>query len=423
MLKREAAFETIGERRLFDRVLIEHYRHRENGLEVLLSPKNCGVAALQIWYRVGSAHEDPRCTGLAHFFEHMMFRGTKRHGLGEYDRILEELGVNGGTNAFTWKDYTAYIQEFPAEALPTVLAMEADRMEGLDLNAENIREEIGAVRDEKQRSLSDPDSCRFDAFFEKAFPGQGSCWPVLGYEKHIRSYTVEDLKNFYRKNYSPDNALLVICGDFSTASVLEAVQRYFGNKTRGRPLPSVRRRLVPGHHEMRQDIALSRLEFNFALGTGSLWHWDFVARLLAGGEASILEKNLVQKEWLLSVSFWLCRAFEEGSFLHFSLTLSEGKNPREVKENFFSILSCPEEHVTESLMRAIAVEMDADHYGQIGRMDDRATLLGENWIYDPDFSGLLDREKKLREFSRDAAVEMIRKLGAADCFELEALPR
>ena len=162
------SFELIHKDKLFDSLDVEHYRSSKNGLEVILSPHDEGsVLALQLWYRVGSANEDPKATGLAHFFEHMMFRGTENNALGEFDRQMEELGTPWGTNAFTWKDYTAYVVDIPSQGLDKALELEADRMQFLDLRDQNIHEERGAVLDEKHRSLNEFSSQRFDAFFEK----------------------------------------------------------------------------------------------------------------------------------------------------------------------------------------------------------------------------------------------------------------
>jgi len=424
-------FKCLKEHRLFSDLLLQHYRHEHNGLEVVISPNSeSDVLALQIWYQVGSANEDPEATGLAHFFEHMMFRGTKKNGLGEFDRQMEELGTPWGTNAFTWKDYTAYVVDIPSAGLEKALELEADRMVNLDLTESNIHEERGAVLDEKHRSLNDYSSQRFDALFEKAFEGGSSAWPVLGYEEHIRDYHPELLQNYYKKHYAPNNALIVLCGNVIADEVLPLIEKYFGEIPASNiKRTQVQRRLVPGKHRLKQPISLPRLALNYALDAEieNPWLWDLVGLILSGNEASLFEKELVIPGKVLSNSYWLCesaRVKDSDSFIHFSFTLMEGVLAEDVISLCHTLFANSEEWMTEEMLQAALISARCQFYSSFSKFDDRASLLGETWIYEgKTLDSLQEQEQFYNKVTVEEVVVKIKSLTDCPSFVLETYPK
>lgn len=420
-------FDCLGKENLFEDLSLEHYRHQDNGLEVVISPSDeSDVIALQIWYRVGSAHEDSHQTGMAHFFEHMMFRGTEKNGLGEFDRKMEELGTPWGTNAFTWKDYTAYVVDIPCGALDEALELEADRMQNLDLTESNIHEERGAVLDEKHRSLNDFNSQRFDAFFEKGFADSSSSWPVLGYEEHIKSYDAASLQKYYKKHYAPDNALIAICGKVDVGDALALVHKHFSSITAsGQLRPPLARQLKPGQMSISQPISLSRLAINYAFDASEdPWLWDLVGLILSGTEASLFEQEFVIPAKALSSSYWFCEGPKgEGSqsFIQFSFTLMDGVHGNEITERCRELFDQIDKWLDVSKLEVALVSARCNYYTALAKLDDRASLFGETWIYSKSMSDLKKQEKFYNSVTCDQLVTCIKSLNNKPCFVMEVV--
>ena len=199
-----------------------------NGMEVVVIPDHrAPVVTHMVWYRVGSADEVSGKSGLAHFLEHLMFKGTTKHPFGEFDHLVD---INGGEgNAFTTRDYTAYFQRIAAERLPLVMELEADRMQNLVLTDANVLPELDVVREERRmRTDSDPAALlgeQIDAAMYTAHP-YGK--PVIGWMSEVAKLTRDDAVAFYKAHYTPANAILVVAGDATPEQVKSLAERYYG---------------------------------------------------------------------------------------------------------------------------------------------------------------------------------------------------
>jgi zinc protease len=204
-------------------------RHRlQNGLEVLLLRDAAApVVAYQTWYRVGSRHEMPGRTGLAHLFEHLMFNQTEHLAAGEFDRRMEAVG--GETNAATWVDWTFYKDNLPAAQLELAVTLEADRMHCLTLTERQVESEREVVASERRlRVEDDVDGFLSEELFRRAFTRHPYHWPTIGWMEDIMAITPADCVAFYRAYYAPNNATLVICGDIDPARTLALVDAAYG---------------------------------------------------------------------------------------------------------------------------------------------------------------------------------------------------
>ncbi len=199
----------------------------DNGLRVLVQddPRN-PIVAVQVFYRVGSRNERPGATGLAHFLEHMMFKGTPTYGRGQIARLIEENG--GRDNAYTTKDVTGYYTNIAADKLDLVLRIEADRMRHLLLDAAEIDSERKVVTEERRmRSEDDPDGLVYEAMSSLAFKAHPYRWPIIGWMSDIARINRAELRAFYDTYYQPNNAILVIAGDVRVPAALAMVRRHF----------------------------------------------------------------------------------------------------------------------------------------------------------------------------------------------------
>ncbi|MCS6946352.1 MAG: insulinase family protein, partial [Steroidobacteraceae bacterium] len=226
-----------------------------NGLKVLVWPDHdIPNVALYNWVRVGSRNEVPGITGLAHFFEHMMFNGTRTRAPGEFDRLMEARG--GSNNAFTSEDITVYQDWFPRGALDLVLDLEADRLANLSFDPQVIESERGVVYSE--RRLNYEDNHRGYLWLEvqaAAFAAHPYGNPTIGWPSDIQGWRIDDLQSFYRTYYAPNNCTVVVVGDVQPQQLFELARKYLEPIPRQAPPPAVRTREPEQNGERRVSVS------------------------------------------------------------------------------------------------------------------------------------------------------------------------
>lgn len=205
----------------------------ENGLQiVVVENPRVPVITHMIWYRVGAADEPPGQSGIAHFLEHLLFKGQKHEKLGslepgEFSRIIRSLG--GNDNAFTSQDYTAYFQSIASQHLETVMTMEASRMQGLNVPEEEVSSENKVIQEErKQRTDNNPEALLGEQLREVLFANHPYAIPVIGWEHEIKALSRDQIMSFYNKYYAPNNAILVVSGDVKAEDVFDTAKRTYG---------------------------------------------------------------------------------------------------------------------------------------------------------------------------------------------------
>jgi zinc protease len=199
-----------------------------NGLQVLvIQDHRTPVVTQMVWYKVGSADETPGKSGLAHFLEHLMFKGTSKHPVGEFSQTV--LKVGGDENAFTSVDYTGYYQRVPRDQLPKMMEFEADRMTGLILKDENVLPERDVVLEEYNMRVANNPEARLDEQIMAAlYLNHPYGRPVIGWHQEIEKLGREDALAFYKRFYAPNNATLVIAGDVDVNEVRPLAEQTFG---------------------------------------------------------------------------------------------------------------------------------------------------------------------------------------------------
>lgn len=199
-----------------------------NGMQVVVVPiPRAPVVVNMLWYRVGAMDEPPARSGLAHFLEHLMFKGTDTLASGEFSAIVSRNG--GQENAFTSQDYTGYFQTIARDRLETLLRLEADRMRNLRLTDDEIETERKVVLEERRSRIDNDPGARLSEQAQAAlYRNHPYGIPIIGWEHEIRALTHEDVRSFYRQWYAPNNVALVLAGDVTVAQVRPMVERYFG---------------------------------------------------------------------------------------------------------------------------------------------------------------------------------------------------
>ena len=200
----------------------------DNGLEiVVIEDRRAPVVVHMLWYKVGSADEPAGKSGIAHFLEHLMFKGTENLESGEFSRTVSANG--GQDNAFTSYDYTGYFQRVAADRLELMMEMEADRMVNLRINEEDVRTERGVVLEERnQRTDSDPGAIFGEQRRAAQFLNHRYGVPIIGWRQEIESLTREDFLAFYKEHYAPNNAVLVVAGDVEPQEVKALAEKHYG---------------------------------------------------------------------------------------------------------------------------------------------------------------------------------------------------
>jgi zinc protease len=275
----------------------------KNGLKVIiLEEPKAPVATFQVWYRVGAKDEPAGKSGLSHLLEHMMFKGTAKYGPSVLSKIVQK---NGGTdNAYTTKDHTVYFELFSSDRITIALDLEADRMQNLTLDDDEVISERNVVMEERRlRYEDDPQSSLFEEVVAAAFKVHPYQRPVIGWMSDLRSIERDDLYNYYRNNYSPNNAVIVIVGDVNAEKMIGDVRKTFED------IPPItkqtsRASLEPEQKGERRIFLKREAELPFILSayhTPSFPHEDSFALevlsyILSGGKSARLYQSLVYEQ-------------------------------------------------------------------------------------------------------------------------------
>ncbi|HHO59586.1 MAG TPA: insulinase family protein [Thiotrichales bacterium] len=276
-----------------------------NGLKVLVVENHrAPVVVSQVWYKVGSSYEHDGITGLSHVLEHMMFKGTPDHPAGEFSEII---AANGGReNAFTGQDYTAYFQRIANDRLELCLQLEADRMRNLLLDEDEFLKEIEVIKEERRLRTDDkPTALTFERFNAVAFTNSPYRQPIIGWMEDLDNLNIEDVRQWYKTWYAPNNATLVIAGDVDAGDVFHLAKKYFGSLPTAE-IPALKPRREAKQYgtqrltvEVPAKIPYLVMGYKVPVLMNAEEKWEVyalevLAGLLDGGNSARLSKNLVR---------------------------------------------------------------------------------------------------------------------------------
>src|SRR5574341_199534 len=271
-----------------------------NGLKILtLEDHTLPICTYFTFFKVGSRNERPGITGISHLFEHMMFNGTKRYGPKEFDRILESNG--GLSNAYTTNDFTAYFENFPSDKLELIVDLDADRLENLLLNEENLSSERKVVKEERRLRTDNTNEGKLEEeLYASAFQAHPYHWPVVGWMADLDAITREDCVNYFKTYYSVGNATIIIVGDVNTSEALKLIEKYYGHLKPGPEIPKVvsdepeqkGERRVQYHKEAQLPSFMAGFHVP-NVQNEDIYPLDVLQIILTEGESSRLYKTLV----------------------------------------------------------------------------------------------------------------------------------
>ena len=277
----------------------------ENGLRVLiLEDHRSPIISFQVWYRVGARNEARGATGIAHFLEHLMFKGTPTVGPREFARIVEQNG--GRNNAFTTHDVTSYFVNIAADKLDLVARLDADRMRNLLLDPREINSEREVIIEERRtRTEDDPGGFLGEEVSSIAFKAHPYGVPVIGWAEDIKRITPEEIRAFYKAYYTPNNALVVLVGDVNAREALATIRKHFGPIARG-PEPPAMTAVEPPQNGERRVTVLKEAQLPIVYvgyhvpnqQSNDAPALEMLSAILSGGRASRLYKRLVYERQL-----------------------------------------------------------------------------------------------------------------------------
>ncbi len=371
-----------------------------NGLRLIISQDHLApVVAVNIWYNVGSKHEVPGKTGFAHLFEHVMFQGSKHVGKAEHIALVQAAG--GTVNGTTWLDRTNYFETMPSHQLELALWLEADRMATLldALSQENLDNQRDVVKNEKRSSYDNrPYGDWFHKIQEHVFPESHPYHhPTIGSMDDLDAASLEDVREFFRTYYVPNNAVLSVVGDVDPAQARRMVERLFGEIPAKGGIPGIANAALGPSigaetREVVEDrVPLPRLYFGFrtpTLGEKRFDSLEIASQILAGGKGSRLYRRLVRDERIAQdVAFFTLGLKDGGSVAAGQATVRPGVETNVLEAAFEEELDrLGREPVTaDELARARAL-IETYELEALQRVDERADRLAmyATLLDDPD---------------------------------------
>jgi predicted Zn-dependent peptidase len=361
-----------------------------NGLRLIVSEDHLApVAAVNLWYNVGSKHEEPGKTGFAHLFEHVMFQGSANVGKTEHMALIQAAG--GTMNGTTWLDRTNYFETMPAHQVDLALWLEADRMGTLleALSQENLDNQREVVKNEKRWSY---DNRPYGSWTEKMLaalfpPEHPYHHPTIGSMEDLDRASLEDVQSFFRLHYAPNNAVLSVVGDIEPEHVRAAVEKYFGAIPANPSLPAPLREMsLPASlgREIREvvpdRVPLPRIYWGFrgpVFGDPRLDALDLAGQILAGGKGSRLHRRLVRTERLAQdVALFSMGLVGGGSITVGWATARPGVDLARLETVFWEELErIGRETVSDDELERAKALTEADELGALQRVDEKADRL------------------------------------------------
>ena len=372
----------------------------DNGLHVILHEDNTTpIVAISIMYHVGSKNEDPERTGMAHFFEHLLFEGSENIARGEFDDYIESSG--GSNNAYTSNDKTYYHEVLPSNQLELGLWLESERMLHAKIEPIGIETQREVVKEEKrQRVDNQPYGTMIEEMMKRAYLEHPYKWTVIGSMEHIDSASEKDFMDFYETFYVPNNAVLSIAGDIKIDETKNLVNKYFSTIPKGNreiPRPNI---TEPKKNKETRDTIFDNIQldaiihgFNIpAQGTKDFYAVDMLNKLLSDGKSSRLHKELVEEsQKCVYAGAFTFNLEDPGLTLAFAMANS-GENPKEI-ENIMDkeYNKVKSQLITDKELEKIQNQIESDFINSNSRMDGIAESLANYHLFYGD-ANLINKE-------------------------------
>jgi zinc protease len=390
----------------------------DNGLQILLWPdQNIPNVALHHWVRVGSRNEGVGSSGLAHFFEHMMFNGTTQHPQGEFDRLMESRGASN--NAYTAQDVTVYQNWFPSGALEQVFELESDRFANLQFIPEVVENERKVVYSERRLRVEDSNAALLEEQVQAtAFLAHPYRIPTIGWPSDIQSWSLSQLQHFYETWYAPNNRCLILAGAVDAAEAFALARRYF-EAAPPRDLPSTTVTREPEQRGERR-LVLERPGQNPLVQIA--WHaiaatdpeqpaLNLLQTILAGGDASRLHRSLVEEQELaVSIAGGWAEGFDPNVFSIYATLPTDGSTADFEAALDAQLARLLEHGVTDRELQRARNIAAIEFWRALSTIDGKARLLGEYAVMHGDHRLLFSAPDIYQQVTREQLTTVARRI-------------
>ncbi|HEX4915059.1 MAG TPA: pitrilysin family protein [Vicinamibacterales bacterium] len=365
-----------------------------NGMVVILhQDKSTPIVHVELWYHVGSKNEKPGRTGFAHFFEHMMFKGSRNVDPEQHTSIVASVG--GQANAYTNEDTTVFWQTIPAQYLPLVLWMEADRMASLRIDEQTFRNEREVVKEERRMRIENPPyGLLQELIIANAFEVHPYKHPVIGSMTDLNAATIDDVRDFYKTYYVPNNATLMVVGDFEVETVTNLVNQYFARIPKGAPVP----RDIPQEpkHTKEKRVNLEQpwplpavvvtyhVPYN---GHPDSYPMFVMSKTLSDGQTSRIYRKLVYETGLALTAFGSSSFLEQPGIFSAVALVNPGKSVEQVEKELIAQFDrLKTEGITERELQRAKNQFARDYIVSRLSIKEKASQLGHAEVIQKDMA-------------------------------------
>ncbi len=391
-------------------------RQLQNGLTVIVNRDRASrMAAVNLLYRVGARNERAECTGLAHLFEHLMFRGT--HEVPDFDTPVQM--ACGENNAFTNNDYTDFYITLPIDNIETAFWLESDRMTGLNLSAEAVQIEKRVVIEEfRQRYLNQPYGDQNMLLRDMVYKRHPYRWATIGLTPdHIEQASLEEIRHFYRRFYHPSNAILSVSADIDEQRIFELAEKWFGSiEDMAYPTPSIEaepEQREPRRCEVERDVPATTITIAFQMGdrlSHDFFLGDMTSDLLAGGDSARMYERLIKRKRLFaSVNAYISGDVDRGMFVFTGQLLPSTTEAQAEAAIWEEIADLQARNISEYELEKVKNKFEANTlFGELNVMNKAMNLGYYEMIGDLD---LINREVDIyRSLTADDVADFSRRI-------------
>lgn len=379
----------------------------KNGMKFLvMEDGSIPNANMYLFYKVGSRNEHPGITGLSHFFEHMMFNGAKKYGPKMFDRTMEFNG--GANNAYTTQNVTVYTNWFPVSAMETIFDLESDRIASLSIDPKMVESERGVVLSERSTGLENsPWRMLGEAVNAAAFQEHPYHWSVIGYESDIKNWTKEDLEEYFKTYYAPNNCVVVVSGNVKVAEVKRLAEKYLEPIPANKEPKAVHLLEPPQTGERRvtvqKEVATPYLMI--AYHTPETKHKDYYAldilsSVLSSGNTSRLYSALVDKKQLAtSVFTGYDETFDPNLFQFYAVTAKGVKETDLENAVYDEIEKVKKEGISTTELQKIKNQKLMEFYNKIETINGKANNVGTYELFFGDYKKMFNAPAEYEKVS------------------------
>jgi predicted Zn-dependent peptidase len=394
----------------------------ENGMKIIvLEDHSIPNANMYFFYKVGSRNEYPGITGISHFFEHMMFNGAKKYGPKEFDIVMEANG--GSNNAYTTQNLTVYTDWFPNHTMEVMFDLEADRIANLDFDSVMIESERGVILSERSTGLeNDPFEELWDAVQGAAFFAHPYRWPVMGYESDIKNWTKQDLENYFRTYYAPNNCVVVIVGDVKFDWVKTLAEKYFAPIPSG-PKPRDIHTVEPEQKGekrvfVKRDVPSPYLLFAYHVPQSNSEEYyaiDLLESILSSGRTSRFYKAIIDEKQLaidIGTAYW--NAFDPTVLWVYAIANQDVKADDLEKAILEELDKVMKEGVTENELQKVKNQKLMNFYHTMETINGKANTIGTYELFFGDFKKLFSAPEDYNKVTREEIQQVAQKYFTQD---------